>query len=180
MIIRLETKDDIEAIRNVTFAAFLGMFSDTPTEHLIVDGLREAGALALSLVAETEGNVVGHVAFSKVTVNEEDKGWFGLGPISVQPELQMKGIGTALINEGLSRLRAMGANGCVLEGSPKYYPRFGFKPYPGLYYENAPGPEYFMAFPFNEDVPQGKVEFHKAFYIQPDEPRSQEDHDHSL
>lgn len=166
MIIRTETQIDIKGIEEVTLAAFTGLFSDNPTEHLIVNGLREAGVLFLSLVAKQDGQIVGHVAFSPVLINREDKGWYGLGPISVLPELQKQGIGSALIKEGLSKIREMGAKGCVLEGSPDYYQRFGFKSYSGLTYEFAPEPKYFMALPFYEEVPEGKVDFHEAFYIQ--------------
>ena len=165
MIIRPETPHDDETITLVTLAAFTGKFSDNPTEHLIVKGLREAGALSLSLVAELDGKIVGHVAFSKVTINGEDQGWYGLGPISVQPALQKQGIGSKLIQEGLAKIHAMGARGCVLEGDPNYYHRFGFKSYPNLIYENAPAPQYFMALPFYDAVPHGKVEYHQAFYI---------------
>ena len=164
-LIRSEKSTDIDAIEQVTLAAFMGKFSDNPTEHLIVNGLRDAGALSLSLVAEVDGKIVGHVAFSLVTINGEDLNWYGLGPISVVPKLQKQGIGSKLIHEGLSAIQTLGAQGCVLEGSPVYYQRFGFKSYSGLIYEYAPGLEYFMAFPFYEAVPQGKVEYHKAFYI---------------
>ncbi len=167
MNIRLETPDDEEAITRVTLAAFTGKFSDTPNEHLIVKGLREAGVLSLSLVAEEAGEIVGHVAFSPVTINGEYLGWYGLGPISVVPALQKRGIGSKLIHEGLARLRAMGAQGCVLEGSPTYYQRFGFKTYSQLTYAGAPSPEYFMALPFYETVPTGNVEYHAAFYTSP-------------
>jgi putative acetyltransferase len=109
--------------------------------------------------------VVGHVAFSKVTINGSDLGWLGLGPISVAPGLQKQGIGSSLIRAGLSEIQGLGAQGCVLEGSPEYYRHFGFKPHPGLVYEGAPAPEYFMALPFFDLVPQGKVQFHPAFYI---------------
>jgi len=166
MILRLDTPADIKTIEDVTLVAYTGLYSDNPTEHLIVNGLREAGKLSLSLVAEMNEKIVGHVAFSKVLIDGEDKEWYGLGPISVLPELQRQGIGSALIKEGLAKIRVLGARGCVLEGSPKYYQRFGFKPYPELIYEFAPGPEYFMALPFYDAVPKGKVEFHKAFYIQ--------------
>jgi putative acetyltransferase len=164
MIIRPETSQDYEAITQVTLAAFTGKFSDHPTEHLIVMGLREAGALSLSLVAEIDGRIVGHVAFSKVTINGEDHDWYGLGPISVQPDLQKQGIGSRLIQAGLARIREMSAQGCVLEGDPNYYHRFGFKSYPHLIYESAPAPQYFMALPFYDEVPGGKVEYHPAFY----------------
>jgi len=165
IIIRAEQASDIEAITQVTYAAFLGKFSDHPTEHLIVNGLREAGVLTLSLVAEVEEEIVGHVAFSPVTINEKFVDWYGLGPISVTPELQKQGIGSKLISDGLARLRDLGAKGCVLEGSPAYYSRFGFKPRAGLTYHVAPAPEYFMALPFYKEIPTGNVEYHPAFYI---------------
>jgi len=165
MKIRPETPQDISAIEKITIAAFDGKPYADGTEHLIISRLREAGAMSLSLVAEMDGKIVGHIAFSVVTINGTDQGWYGLGPVSVLPELQKQGIGSKLIREGLSLIREKGAKGCVLEGSPVYYQRFGFKTYPDLFYEGAPAPEYFMALPFYNDVPQGKVEFHKAFYV---------------
>ncbi|MBI2331460.1 MAG: N-acetyltransferase [Chloroflexi bacterium] len=165
ILIRSEQAKDIEPISQVTYAAFLGKFSDHPTEHLIVDGLREAGALTLSLVAEVNGKVVGHVAFSRVAINDAFVDWYGLGPVSVIPGLQKQGVGSKLIQEGLSLLKELGAQGCVLEGSPKYYQRFGFKAYAGLTYHGSPAPEFFMALPFYKEVPAGAVEYHKAFYI---------------
>ena len=100
MKIRLETPQDINAIEKITIAAFNGKLYSDQTEHLIVNRLREAGAMSVSLVAEVDGQVVGHVAFSVVTINGEDKGWYGLGPVSVSPELQKQGIGSKLIREG--------------------------------------------------------------------------------
>ena len=169
MIIRPETPQDQQAITDLTLAAFTGKYSDHPTEHLIILELRNAGALSLSLVAELDGKIVGHVAFSPVKVNGEEIGWYGLGPISVLPELQKQGIGSHLIQEGLARIRAVGAKGCVLEGSPLYYQRFGFKSYPDFIYDGAPAPQYFMAIPFDVETPKGQVEFHPAFYIKPSE-----------
>jgi putative acetyltransferase len=165
MKIRPETSQDISVIEQITIAAFDGKWYSDQTEHLVVNRLREAGAMSVSLVAEIEGKVVGHVAFSVVTINGIDQGWYGLGPVSVLPELQKQGIGSKLISEGLSVIREKGAKGCVLEGDPEYYQRFGFKAYPGLFYEGTPAPEYFMALPFYDDVLEGKVEFHKAFYV---------------
>ncbi|MFN8433714.1 MAG: N-acetyltransferase [Anaerolineales bacterium] len=167
IVIRSEQASDIEAITQMTYTAFLGKFSDHPTEHLIVNGLREAGMLTLSLVVEVNGKIVGHVAFSPVTINEQFVDWYGLGPISVAPALQKQGIGSKLILDGLAKLRDLGAKGCVLEGSPAYYSRFGFKPRTGLTYHAAPALEYFMALPFYEEVPTGKVEYHQAFYVSP-------------
>jgi len=164
IVIRSETQKDIHAIGQVTALAFAGKPYSDETEPLIIERLRNAGALSLSLVAEANFRVVGHAGFSVVHINGLDIGWFGLGPISVLPGLQKQGIGSRLIEAGLSLLRENGAQGCVLEGDPGYYHRFGFRSHPGLTYEGSPAPEYFMALPFYEITPTGKVEFHKAFY----------------
>lgn len=165
ILIRAEKPTDKDDIEKITLAAFADKPYSNQTEHLIVNALREAGALTLSLVAEVNGKVLGHIGFSKVTINGEDLDWYGIGPVSVSPEIQKQGVGSKLINEGLILIRELGAKGCVLEGSPEYYRRFGFKSYPGLIYEGAPAPEYFMALPFYNEIPQGKVQFHKSFYI---------------
>jgi putative acetyltransferase len=165
MKIRPETSEDIQAIEALTIAAFAGKPYSQQTEHLVVNGLRDAGSLLVSLVVEMDNQIVGHVAFSSVTINGEDKGWHALGPISVLPEFQLQGIGSQLVREGLSSIQALGSRGCVLEGNPQYYQRFGFKTLPGLFYEGAPAAEYFMALPFGDVIPQGAVEFHQAFYI---------------
>ena len=121
------------------------------------------------MVAEKNETIVGHIAFSMVQINGKDKQWHGLGPVSVLPTFQKQGIGSALIKAGLARIRGLGAKGCVLEGNPDYYRRFGFKSCPTLIYEGAPAAIYFMALPFYNEVPSGKVEFHRAFYtpVQP-------------
>jgi len=164
MLIRQELPEDIKAIEELTAAAFKDKPYSDGSEQLIINRLRDADALSLSLIAEMDGRIVGHVAFSKVTINGQDQGWYGLGPISVQPALQKQGIGSKLIQSGLARIREMGARGSVLEGDPNYYHRFEFKSYPHLIYEGAPAPQYFMALPFYDEVPSGKVEYHKAFY----------------
>lgn len=74
MIIRPETPNDIESIEELTLAAFTSLFTDNPIEHLIINGLRETGVLSLSLVAEMDKRIVGHVTFSVVTINGIDKG----------------------------------------------------------------------------------------------------------
>jgi putative acetyltransferase len=162
--IRPETPRDYEAIEQITIAAFSGKPYSDQTEHLVIRRLREAKALSLSLVAEMNGTIIGHIAFSVVKINCEDKQWYGLGPVSVLPTFQKQGIGSALIKEGLARIRGLGAKGCVLEGNPDYYRRFGFKSYPNLIYEGAPAAIFFVALPFYNEVPDGKVEFHQAFY----------------
>ena len=160
--IRSETAADVPAIRDVTAAAFATLEVSSHTEQFIVDALRAAGAMTLSLVAEVDGEVVGHVAFSPVVVSDGASGWYGLGPVSVLPERQRQGIGTALIRDGLARLRATGARGCCLVGHPGYYTRFGFIHPRGLAVEGVPA-EVFFALAFDGRQPQGVVAFHEAF-----------------
>lgn len=162
MIIRKETAADIEAITDVTIAAFKTLPISRHTEQFIIQALRAAGVLTLSLVAEIEGQVVGHIAFSPVSLSDGTKDWYGLGPVSVMPEYQKIGIGKSLIQEGLSLLREMGGRGCVLVGDPNYYNRFGFRNYSDLIHEGIPQ-EVFLTLPFTDDVPQDKVTFHEGF-----------------
>ena len=162
IFIRSETVDDIGAIREVTVAAFATLAISSHTEQFIVEALRAAGALALSLVALRDGRVVGHIAFSPVSISDGTQGWYGLGPVSVVPEHQRQGIGKALIEEGLSRLQHLGAGGCCLVGHPEYYTKFGFTNVPGLVVEGVP-PEVFFALSFDGRVPLGNVAFHEAF-----------------
>lgn len=162
MLIRPEQPEDTDAIRALTTEAFASAPHSSGTEAAIVDALRAAGALTLSLVAIEGNEIVGHVAFSPVTIDGAERGWFGLGPVSVRPGRQRGGIGSNLIREGLQRLRAMGAAGCVLLGDPGYYGRFGFAADPALVLEGVP-PEYFMPLGFGAEVPAGTVRYHAAF-----------------
>jgi putative acetyltransferase len=162
VIIRHEMESDIEAISAVTRAAFENHPFSNQTEQFIVKALRAAGALTISLVAEVGGQVVGHIAFSPATISDGSRNWYGLGPISVAPAHQRQGIGTALMHEGLSRLKALGASGCVLVGDPAYYHRFSFRSYPELRHEGVP-PENLLVLPFGEHKPRGIVVFHPGF-----------------
>ena len=162
MIIREETTADIEAITQVTIAAFKTLQVSNHTEQFIIKALRAAGVLTLSLVAEIDGRVVGHIAFSPVTISDGTKDWYGLGPISVLPEYQRKGIGKALIQEGLSRLKSLDARGCCLVGHPEYYRKFGFENVTGLNVESVPK-EAFFALSFDGHTPEGNVIFHEGF-----------------
>lgn len=159
--IRDETSADTASIRAITKAAFADMPYSSQTEAEIIDGLRAASAIRLSLVAVTEGEVVGNVVFSDVTIDGKG-GWVGLGPVSVRPGLQRRGVGSTLIREGLDRMRSAGAAGCVLVGDPGYYARFGFKPVSGLGYDGVPD-EYVLALPFNGAAPTGAIVYHPAF-----------------
>jgi len=162
IIIRKETPNDADAIREVTIAAFKTLAISQHTEQFIVEALRAANVLTLSLVAEIEGRVIGHIAFSPVTLSDGTPDWYGLGPVSVLPEHQRKGIGKTLIEEGLSFLKNMNARGCCLVGHPEYYKTFGFKNVSGLVHEGVP-PEFFFALSFDGHIPHGTVVFHEAF-----------------
>jgi predicted N-acetyltransferase YhbS len=162
MIIRAETEADREVIAAVTGAAFETAPHSGGNEAQIVSALRAAGALSLSLVAEEDGRIVGHAAFSPVRIPGAERRWFGLGPVSVLPARQRAGIGSALIREGLERLRASGAKGCVVLGEPAYYGRFGFVSDPILTYGGAPS-DYFRRLVFDGPAPAGDVDYHPAF-----------------
>ncbi|WP_043620866.1 GNAT family N-acetyltransferase [Ensifer sp. ZNC0028] len=162
MDIRSEQPSDIPTIRLITKAAFAPMAYSSQTEAEIIDALRDAGALTISLVALDQGEIIGHVAFSPVTIDGEHKGWFGLGPVSVRPDRQKSGTGGRLIRDGLARLEKSGARGCVVLGEPDYYKRFGFDNHAALRLEGVPA-EYFMAQAFEGPVPSGRVSYHAGF-----------------
>ena len=162
IVIRSETDADVGAITDVTVAAFKTLEISNHTEHFIIAALRAARALTLSLVAEVDGRVIGHIAFSPVTISDGTRNWYGLGPVSVLPAYQRQGVGKALIREGLARLKAMNAQGCCLVGHPDYYRKFGFTNMPGLVLEGVPQAVFF-ALSFDGHAPQGTVAFHEAF-----------------
>jgi putative acetyltransferase len=122
MQIQIESAADIAGIRAVHQAAF-----PTPAEAALVDALRAAGQLSLSLVARQQERVVGHVAFSPIHVDAAPLGW-GLGPVAVHAEQRGRGVAAHLIRDGLERVRAAGVGLVVVLGDPRYYSRFGFTP----------------------------------------------------
>lgn len=160
--IRPEAPSDEEAIEQVTRRAFLSHPYSHQTEQFIIRALRADHALSVSLVAEEAGRVVGHIALSPVSISDGAVGWYGLGPISVEPEWQGRGIGWALMERGLAELSRIGANGCVLVGDPAFYTRFGFANSPALVLEGVP-PEFFLALSLDTAAAHGSVQFHPAF-----------------
>jgi len=163
--IRDERAADVAAIDAVTIAAFLNAPHTSHSEQFVVSALRRAGKLAISLVADAGGEVIGHVAVSPVSISDGAPAWFGLGPISVLPEHQRRGVGSALMREALRLLRVGGAAGCVLLGEPGYYSRFGFQADPHLILRNVP-PQYFLAISLDSSRPHGTVSYHEAFNAQ--------------
>jgi putative acetyltransferase len=168
MIIRPESPSDVAAIHAVTLEAFRGHPYSDGTEHLIVDRLREAGALSLSLVAEIEGDVVGHITFSPVELSDGSQQWFGLGPVSVLPSFQGQGIGGALIRRGLEILRERAAAGCVVVGNPELYRKYGFQNDARMTYADC-APQYFLTQPLSSTPASGMVTYNAAFYAGVDE-----------
>jgi len=162
IVIRDETNADVGMIAGVTIAAFKTLKISNHTEQFIIEALRAAKALTVSLVAEVDGHVIGHIAFSPVTISDGTRNWYGLGPVSVLPEYQRMGIGKALIQEGLSRLKDLDAKGCCLVGHPQYYRKFRFENVAGLVHEGVPQ-EVFFALSFDGRFPRGNVTFHEGF-----------------
>lgn len=162
MALRYELPSDCDAIRAVHTAAF-----PTDAEARLVDALRDAGRLTLSLVAMIGDSVVGHVALSPVTIDGETVG-LGLAPVAVRPEQQGRGVGGRLIREALDRCRADGVPLVVVLGEPGYYRRFGFVP-ASRYGLSDPygGGDAFLAIRLREDrpIPTGLVAYSPEFAL---------------
>jgi putative acetyltransferase len=161
VLIRPERASDHAAIRAVTVAAFERSAYGHHNEADIVEALRAEGALTLSLVAEADGAIVGHVAFSPVRITDSEGDWHGLAPLSVAPAWQGRGIGQALVREGLKALESLNSAGCVVLGDPAYYGRFGFRNDPGLRYGEASS--YLQRLVRHGRAPAGEVRYHPAF-----------------
>lgn len=163
--LRRESPVDAATIEAVTVAAFRHAPHTDHTEQFIVAALRAAGALSVSLVAEHDKTLVGHVAASPVSISDGSPGWYGLGPVSVAPALQGQGIGSRLVASALDALRETDAAGCVVLGDPAWYARFGFRAAPEVVLPGVP-PEYFQVLAFGPVRPRGVVAYHKAFAAQ--------------
>jgi len=160
--VRPENRDDTASIEKIISSTFRDHPQSNQKEHFLVADLRNQGALTLSLVAVLSYKVVGHIAFSEVTINGKRQSWYGLAPVAVAPDDQKRGIGTKLITEGLAAIKKNGARGCVLLGEPEYYNRFGFTANAALTLPDVP-PEFFLALSFCRNIPSGVVAYHKAF-----------------
>lgn len=163
MNVRPETPLDLDAIRHINVIAFEDHPLSEHNEHLIVDALREAGALQLSLVAEQDGEIVGHVAFSAASIGGTGD-WTLLGPVAVLPRWQRQGVGSALIVEGLEIMRSCGVRGCVLVGNAEYYRRFGFRHFTGVSCGSVPEST-ILCLPMLGDTPTGRLGYHLAFTV---------------
>ena len=166
--IRPETPTDLDEIYRIEAAAFEG-----EAHADLVDRLRDDDALIMSHVAEIKDEIVGHAAYSLVTVTDGDcvRHFPALGPIAVSPARQGQGIGSALVRAGLRALAEAGYEMVFLVGSPRYYPRFGYQPAQPLgfssdYVEPGGRHEHFMLAILGETFPsgvRGHLRFHPAF-----------------
>ena len=163
LVIRPETPADHAAIHDITKRAFAPMVYADGNEQDLIGRFREAGALAISLVAEQDGAVVGQVTFTEAFAADGSPGWYALGPVAVEPALQNRHIGSSLIEAGLAKLRGRDAAGCVLVGDPAYYQRFGFRLFPDLCPAGEPA-AYYQILPLRETTPESVISFHPLFY----------------
>lgn len=161
--IRDERGEDRDAIRELVAEAFENHPHGNHREHDLIDALRAARVLTLSLVAGNDTALCGHIAFTPVLIEGKEAMWYGLGPLAVSPTFQGQGIGQTLVRTGLARLQAKGAQGCVVLGEPDYYRRFGFNHVPDLRLEGVP-PEFFLARSFRGSAPKGSVAYHPLFF----------------
>ena len=164
MLIRLEQPADVAAIHAINGAAF-----ETSAEADLVDALRAQAAPTISLVADHDGSIVGHILFSPVSLTGHDElKIMGLAPMAVVPAQQRRGIGSALVREGLEHCRARGSGAVVVLGHPEFYPRFGFVPASrfGITSEYDVPDEAFMALELEIGVLEGKtgaIRYHPTF-----------------
>ncbi|EKS7767018.1 N-acetyltransferase [Edwardsiella piscicida] len=168
MIIREEKKQDINHIERLTLLAFTGHPhhepGSSPNEHMIINRLRDAEAMTLSLVAEDDSGIIGHLAYSSVKIDGITTRWHALAPISVSPSRQRQGIGSKMIEQSILLLKERNIDGLVVLGDPEYYSRFGFHHNHRFIVEGVPA-KYFLAqslININQ-LPSGIVTFHKAF-----------------
>lgn len=162
-LIRPEHADDYAAIYDGTKRAFAPTLFAGGDEQEWIGRFRGAGVLALSLLAEMDGRVVGQITLTPAFAADGSPGWFALGPIAVAPEFPSKKIGSEMMGAVIVWLREQDAAGCVLVGNPAYYSRFGFKRYPALAPEREPA-EYYQILPLRVKEPSVVVGFHPLFH----------------
>ncbi len=169
MLIRAEKESDRAVVYQINATAF-----ETRAEAELVEALREGVQPLISLVAEVDAAVVGHIMFSPVWVSADPRlSLMGLAPMAVAPAYQRQGIGSALVRAGLERCKTLGCRAVVVLGHPAYYPRFGFLPASrfGLHCEYTVPDEAFMAMELEPGAcdrcihagQPGVVKYHAAF-----------------
>lgn len=162
--IRPEAPGDEAAIHDLVKRAFAPMPFSGGNEQDLVNALRSDGDLVQSLVTiDDGGTIIGHISFSPVTIDNRACGWFQMAPVSVSPEVQRTGIGSALIETGIARLRDEGAQGVAVVGNPVYYERFGYRIIDGLAPVSGHDGPFFRAMVLAGEAPVGTLRYAKAF-----------------
>ncbi len=162
-LVRPEQPGDEGEIWHLTKRAFADRPYADGNEQDIVDSLRNNGVLPISLVAVRHAQIIGHVAFSPAVPKDSSPGWYTLGPVSVEPDVQRQGVGKGLIRDGIDRLQRLNAAGCIVLGDTNYYSQFGFVPAP----HNAPAgvpAQHFMVLSMDGRTPTCAIDFHEVFY----------------
>jgi putative acetyltransferase len=155
--IRSETINDQDAIREIHRLAFGG-----PAEAKLVDDLRQSADALISLAAERDGRIIGHVLFSRLKAPMKA---LGLAPVAIHPSFQKQGVGSALIREGLDRARKDGWMCVFVLGDPGYYGRFGFRAETAKGYSSPYSGDHFMAAPLSEIPKSGEIVYPKPFKL---------------
>lgn len=163
VLVRPERPEDRQAIFDVTQRAFAPMPYAGGDEQLLPDRFRDANALALSLVAEKDGRVMGQITLTPATPADRSTGWYAIGPVSVEPAIQHQGVGSLLIRAAIAWMREQGGTGCVLVGNPEYYSRFGFHRFPSLTPTGEPA-EFYQMLSLDGREPDVVVHFHPLYY----------------
>jgi len=164
MLIRQEQKGDWGAVYRINASAF-----DTTQEAELVNSLRNQASPIVSLLAEIDGQIVGHILFSPVSLSGySNLAMMGLAPMAVAPDQQRKGIGSALVHAGLEQCCNLKTAAVVVLGHPEYYPRFGFLPSSKLNMDSQYDvpEEVFMLLELEPGALKGKtgrIEYHSAF-----------------
>ena len=163
LIVRSENPEEHGQIRVVNEAAF-----GQPDEADLIDSLRTEGVVLVSLVAELDKRIVGHILFSRMSIETTSRSVsaVALAPMAVLPELQRRGIGERLIRYGLDSLRSRGEQVVIVVGHPNYYPRFGFSSEKARSLESPFPADAFMAMELSPgalDGIRGRVRYPAAF-----------------
>ena len=160
--IRPEEAGEESAIRELTKRAFVGEPYSDGDEHHVIDRLRADGDLVLSLVAVSDGTIIGQVTYSAAALSNDEADWMVLGPIAVEPDRQGQGVGRALIAAGEAAMRGRGVKGITVLGDPEIYGRFGFVSHTAMRQDDELG-TFLQVKSFGAEIPAATITYAPAF-----------------